>query len=210
MSPPCDRACEAERLAPRRHLEHAIVGQGEELGQRRAARRAPRGSAAAQPGGRLAAAEGVNSISAQHRPGRRSAGCRRPMGSLVVTSSRQRCPCPSSPSARFRIRERPWPTSARADALINSPASSSTIRRHAGLPSSCADVATRIRKFVPERNASGSVTWCRAHQRRHDRARARRACVLPVPGAPCQSRTEPRPGHRARSREASARRTSAG
>jgi hypothetical protein len=44
---PCDRACEAERLASRRHLEHAIVGQREELGQGRAAGRAPGRSAAA-------------------------------------------------------------------------------------------------------------------------------------------------------------------
>jgi hypothetical protein len=57
MSRACNRACEAERLAASRHLEHAIVGRGEELGQRRAARRTPRGSAAAQPAGRLTATE---------------------------------------------------------------------------------------------------------------------------------------------------------
>jgi hypothetical protein len=58
MSGPCDRARKAKGLASRRHLEHAIIGQGEELGQGRAARRTPQGSTAAQPGGRLAATEG--------------------------------------------------------------------------------------------------------------------------------------------------------
>jgi len=72
-----------------------MVGQGEELGQRRAGRRTPRGSGAAQPGVRLTATEGPDSISTQHWPGRHSAGCSRPIGSSVITSSTQPCPCPS-------------------------------------------------------------------------------------------------------------------
>jgi len=102
------------------------------------------------------------------------------------------------------------PTSARADALISSPASSRTMSRWSRSSSPIGSFTTSIRYGVLRSRPSGSVTQCTEHHDRHAFASAWTACVLPVPGGPCQRIREPPPGCFAASSASTAGRTARG